>query len=66
MARKRGPEAHKQWRHLPDDGPLFNQANGAYDADHEAARRSGPSDLERIATVAIVLTAASNIGSGGF
>jgi hypothetical protein len=66
MARKRGPEAHKQWRHLPDDGPLFNQANGIYDADHEAARRGGPSDLERIVTAGIVLSAVSHLGSGGF
>ena len=61
-----GPEARKQWRHLPDDGPLFNQANGVYDADHEAERRNGPSDLERIVTVGIILNAASNLGSGGF
>jgi hypothetical protein len=64
MAKKDGPEAHKQWVHLTDDGNhLFDQTNGLATPDFEASRIeiTGMSDEERTVSGAAIMNMA-----GGF
>lgn len=63
MARRRGPEAHKQWVHLPDEhAHVFDQTSGLVKADEEAERTAGMTDAERLANAAVIGGIAAGIG----